>query len=72
MQFKLRSFCLLIFALSLELAMAQLPPPPPPAGGGGGGGGGAAPIDPVSGVLLLAGGAIGAKKYIFKGKDEEG
>tara|TARA_B100000530_G_scaffold51442_1_gene28839 strand:- start:203 stop:382 length:180 start_codon:yes stop_codon:yes gene_type:complete len=57
--------------LSVYVLSAQLPPPPPPpGGGGGGGGGGAAPIDPISGIMLLIGGAIGAKKYFYDKKTD--
>ena len=63
---RLLILCLLM--LSVYVLRAQLPPPPPPPGGGGGGGG--APIDPISGIMLLIGGAIGAKKYFYDKKTD--
>ena len=41
---------------------AQIPPPPPP--------GGAGPLDPISWILLGAGGAMAGKKYYDKRKED--
>jgi len=63
-------FLLAFLVIGIQSASAQILPPPSPAPSGGGGGGPAAvPLDPVSWVMLAAGGGVAAKKYVDKRRD---
>ena len=55
-------FIIAILYFGIQTASAQVLPPPGPAPSGGGGPA-AVPLDPVSWIMLAAGGGIAAKKY---------
>jgi len=57
-------FTVLIVLVTSTITNAQVVPPPPPASPAG------APLDPISWVLLGAGGAVAGKKYYDKRKQK--